>query len=123
MTNCIRYIHGNTELQSGLMYTPKCHSFHGGDTLDQETQNCGRQRVVLYGAMAGITRNEHKMCQNTEKQSQDFTALTSVLVLSMIRLNLSSATAQTWSFLQLQASWSILELNGFVSSKTCSAAS
>jgi hypothetical protein len=43
------------------MYGPKFHSLNGGNTLDQETLNQGKQYIILYGAMAGITKNECKM--------------------------------------------------------------
>jgi hypothetical protein len=47
-----------------FMYRPKCHSLNGGNTLDWETLDWGKQCVILYGAMARITRNEHKMQEN-----------------------------------------------------------
>jgi hypothetical protein len=46
------------------MYGNKFHSSNWGNTLDQETLSWGKQCIILYGAMAGIIKNEHKMWEN-----------------------------------------------------------
>jgi hypothetical protein len=46
------------------MYGTKFHSLNGGNTLDRETLNRGKQCIILYGATTGITNYEHRMWEN-----------------------------------------------------------
>jgi hypothetical protein len=48
-----------------FMYGPEFHYLNGGDTLDQETLNWGIQWIISYGTMAGVTKNELKMQENS----------------------------------------------------------
>jgi urate oxidase len=51
------------------MYEPKFHSLNDGNTLDHGTLNQGKQCVILYGAMAGITKNECKMWESLRSRN------------------------------------------------------
>jgi hypothetical protein len=56
----------NTEQDSRFHEWTLFHFLNGGNNLDWEALNWGKHCVVLYGAMAGITRKEkNAKCRET----------------------------------------------------------